>query len=148
MRTMALDLGSKTIGVAISDELGITGQSLKTLRRSSMRSDLADLGDLIREHGVSRIIVGLPLNMDGSEGPMAAGSRAFGKALAADVGIPVEYWDERLSTVAAERVLLEGDVSRRRRRQVVDSVTAGIIVQGGLGARSMYDGGNPDGRGE
>ncbi len=148
MRTMALDLGSKTIGVAISDELGITGQSLKTLRRSSLRSDLAALREIIQEHAVSRIIVGLPLNMDGSEGPMAAGSRAFGKALAADCEIPVEYWDERLSTVAAERVLLEGDVSRRKRRQVVDSVAAAIILQGWLDARSIERGGNPDGEGE
>ena len=140
---MALDLGSKTIGVAISDELGITGQSLKTLRRSSLRADLAALREIIQEHAVSRIIVGLPLNMDGSEGPMAAGSRAFGKALA-DFDIPVEYWDERLSTVAAERVLLEGDVSRRKRRQVVDSVAAAIILQGWLDARSIERGGNPD----
>jgi putative Holliday junction resolvase len=145
---MGLDLGSKTIGVAISDELGITGQSLKTLRRASLRSDLAALRELVRDHAVSRIVVGLPLNMDGSEGPMAAGCREFGKVLAADLELPVEYWDERLSTVAAERVLLQGDVSRRKRRLVVDSLAAAIILQGWLDARSIERGGNPDGEGE
>lgn len=148
MRTMGLDVGTKTIGVAISDELGITGQSLKTLRRSSLRSDLAALRELIQEHAVSRIIVGLPLNMDGSEGPMAAGCREFGRALEAASDVPVEYWDERLSTVAAERVLLEGDVSRRRRREVVDSVAAAIILQGWLDARSIERGGDPEGEDE
>jgi putative Holliday junction resolvase len=145
---MGLDLGSKTIGVAISDELGITGQSLKTLRRASLRSDLAALRELVRDHAVSRLVVGLPLNMDGSEGPMAAGCREFGKALAADLELPVEYWDERLSTVAAERVLLQGDVSRRKRRLVVDSLAAAIILQGWLDARSIERGGNPGGEGE
>jgi putative Holliday junction resolvase len=145
---MGLDLGSKTIGVAISYELGITGQSLKTLRRASLRSDLAALRELVRDHAVSRIVVGLPLNMDGSEGPMAAGCREFGKVLAADLELPVEYWDERLSTVAAERVLLQGDVSRRKRRLVVDSLAAAIILQGWLDARSIERGGNPDGEGE
>jgi len=148
MRTMGLDVGTKTIGVAISDELGITGQSLRTLRRSSLRSDLAELRELIQEHAVSRIIVGLPLNMDGSEGPMAAGCREFGRALATASDVPVEYWDERLSTVAAECVLLEGDVSRRRRREVVDSVAAAIILQGWLDARSIERGRDPEGEDE
>jgi putative holliday junction resolvase len=133
-RTMGLDVGSKTIGVAISDELGITGQSLVTLRRLSSRADLAALGRLIAEHAVDRIVIGLPLNMDGSEGPSAAASRELGKAVGEASGIPVEYWDERLSTVAAERVLLEADVSRRKRREVVDSVAAAIILQGWLDA--------------
>ncbi len=148
MRTMGLDVGSKTIGVAISDELGITGQSVTTVRRSSLRADFAALRGLISQHAVSRVVVGLPLNMDGSEGPMARASREFGKALSEDAGIPVEYWDERLSTVAAERVLLEGDVSRRKRREVVDSIAAAIILQGWLDARSIASGGNQDGEAE
>ena len=144
MRTMGLDVGSKNIGVAISDELGITGQSVATLRRSSLRADLAALRALIGQHAVSRAVVGLPLNMDGSEGPMAQASREFGNALSKDAGIPVEYWDERLSTVAAERVLLEADVSRRKRRAVVDSIAAAIILQGWLDAHRMAGGGNSD----
>jgi putative holliday junction resolvase len=141
---MGLDVGSKTIGVAISDELGITGQAVATLRRSSLRADLAALGALIRQHAVSRIVVGLPLNMDGSEGPMGEACRKFGDAVSKDAGIPVEYWDERLSTVAAERVLLEADVSRRKRREVVDSVAAAIILQGWLDAHRIAGGGNQD----
>lgn len=133
-RTMGLDVGTKTIGVAVSDELSITGQALSTLRRLSLRADLAALGELIAEHGVGRVVVGLPLKMDGSEGDRAAACRQLGKALADASGIPVEYWDERLSTVAAERVLLEGNVSRRKRRDVVDSVAAAIILQGWLDA--------------
>ena len=144
MRTMGLDVGSKNIGVAISDELGITGQSVATLRRSSLRADLAALRALIGQHAVSRAVVGLPLNMDGSEGPMAQASREFGHALSKDAGIPVEYWDERLSTVAAERVLLEADVSRRKRREVVDRIAAAIILQGWLDAHRMAGGGNSD----
>ena len=93
---------------------------------------------------MSRAVVGLPLNMDGSEGPMAQASREFGNALSKDAGIPVEYWDERLSTVAAERVLLEADVSRRKRREVVDRIAAAIILQGWLDAHRMAGGGNSD----
>ena len=132
---MGLDVGTRTIGVAVSDELSITGQALTTLRRSNLRTDLRALCELIEKHGVGRIVVGLPLNMDSSEGPQAASCRQFGKALAEASGIDVEYWDERLSTVAAERFLLEGDVSRRKRRTVVDSLAAAIILQGWLDAR-------------
>jgi putative Holliday junction resolvase len=144
MRTMGLDVGTKTIGVAVSDELGITGQSVTTLRRTSLRADLAALGELIAEHQVSRIVVGLPLNMDGTEGPMAKACREFGAALAESSGRPVEYWDERLSTVEAERALLEADVSRRKRRQVVDRLAAAIILQSWLDARSNAAGGSRD----
>jgi len=142
-RTMGLDVGTKTIGVAVSDELSITGQALATLRRSSLRTDLRALCELIEKQDVDRIVVGLPLNMDGSEGPRAAACRQLGKLLADASGIAVEYWDERLSTVAAERVLLEGNVSRRKRRNVVDSLAAAIILQGWLDAhrtRSMENG--------
>lgn len=142
-RTMGLDVGTRTIGVAVSDELSITGQALTTLRRSNLRTDLRALCELSEKHGVSRIVVGLPLNMDGSEGSQAAYCRQLGKALAEASGIAVEYWDERLSTVAAERVLLEGNVSRRKRRNVVDSLAAAIILQGWLDAhrtRSVENG--------
>ncbi len=139
-RTMGLDVGTKTIGLAVSDELSITGQALATLRRSTLRADLHALRGLIAEHGVDRIVVGLPLNMDGTEGSRAAACRQFGEALGDASGIAVEYWDERLSTVAAERVLLEGNVSRRKRRDVVDSVAAAIILQGWLDAHRTPSG--------
>ena len=133
-RTMGLDVGTKTIGVAVSDELSITAQALATLRRSSLRRDLRAMCELIEKHEVGRLVVGLPLNMDGSEGSRAAACRQLGKVLADASGIAVEYWDERLSTVAAERILLEGNVSRRKRRDVVDSLAAAIILQGWLDA--------------
>jgi putative Holliday junction resolvase len=133
---MGLDVGTKTIGVAMSDELGITGQPSTTLRRSSLRSDLAAIEKLISEHGVDRLIIGLPLNMNGSEGPMAKACRQLGAALEAATGVPVEYWDERLTTVEAERVLLEADVTRAKRRRVVDRVAAAIILQGWLDAKA------------
>lgn len=132
---MGLDVGTRTIGVAVSDELSITGQALTTLRRSNLRTDLRALCELIEKHGVNRIVVGLPLNMDGSEGPSAAEARKVGEAVASALKIPVEYWDERLTTVAAGRMLIEADVSRARRRQVVDQVAAALILQGWLDAR-------------
>lgn len=139
---MGLDLGTKTVGVAISDELMLTGQALTTLRRSNLRADLSALCGLIAEHEVERIVVGLPLNMNGTEGPRAAASRQLGEALQKASGVPVEYWDERLSTVAAERLLVEGNVSRAKRREVVDSVAAAIILQGWLDAKKVAAGGN------
>jgi putative Holliday junction resolvase len=131
---MGLDLGSKTIGVAVSDELFLTAQPVLTLRRSGLRSDLAGLKQLANEHSVQQIVLGLPLNMDGSEGPMAKAAREFGAAIEAKIGLPVEFWDERLSTAAAERALLEGDVSRKKRREVIDRLAASIILQSWLEA--------------
>lgn len=135
MRVMGLDVGTKTVGVAMSDLLGITAQGVKTIRRTNIRADLAELLRLISENEVSRLVVGLPLNMDGSEGPRAQASRAFGDAAAKASGLPVEYWDERLTTVAAERVLLEADVSRKKRREVIDQIAAQLILQGWMEAQ-------------
>ena len=134
-RSFGLDVGSKTVGVAVSDALGITAQPVTTVRRSSLRADLAQLRRLAEEHEVGHAVVGLPLNMDGSEGPSAAEARKVGEAVASALKIPVEYWDERLTTVAAGRMLIEADVSRARRRQVVDQVAAALILQGWLDAR-------------
>ncbi len=133
---MGLDVGTKTIGVAISDELRLTAQGVTTVRRSGTRADLGELKRLAAEHSVSRIVVGLPLNMDGSEGPMAEAVRKLGGSLEGASGIPVEYWDERLSTVSAERVLIEGNVSREKRRRVIDRVAASIILQSWLDAQA------------
>jgi putative Holliday junction resolvase len=134
MRTMGLDLGTKTIGVAVSDGLGLTAQGVTTVRRTSLKADLAALANLAREHEVSRVVLGFPLNMDGSEGPRAEASRKFADTLGSALGVPVELWDERLSTVAATRTLLEADVSRARRREVIDQVAAQFILQGWLDA--------------
>ena len=144
MRTMGLDVGTKTVGIAVSDGLGITAQGITTIRRTGMKADLAELKRLCEEHEVTRLVVGLPLNMDGSEGPRAEASRKFGEAAAAQTGLEVIYWDERLTTVAAQRVLLEADVSRKKRREVVDQIAAQLILQGWLDGQSNAAGTNAD----
>lgn len=132
MRIMGLDVGTKTIGVALSDPLGWTAQGLTTIRRRSLAADLAALKELVRRYGVEELVVGLPRNMNGSLGSQAEAVRAFARHLQAEVGLPVHFIDERLTTVAAGRVLLEADLSRRRRRQVIDQVAATYILQGYL----------------
>ena len=134
-RSFGLDVGSRTVGVAVSDALGVTAQPVTTLRRTNLRADLAQLRRLAEEHDVGHAVVGLPLNMDGSEGPSAAEARRLGDSISRTLGIPVEYWDERLTTVAATRMLVEADVSRARRRAVVDKIAAVLILQGWLDAR-------------
>src|SRR5450631_385770 len=141
MRAFGLDVGSKRVGVAISDELGITAQALTTLRRAGLRADLAALRQLAETHQVTNAVVGLPLNMDGSEGPSAARSRAFGQALEKALAFPVQYWDERLSTRAAHRALRESDLSGDRRRALVDQVAAALILQGWLDAQRPREAG-------
>lgn len=135
MRTMGLDFGTKTVGVAVSDALGITAQAVTTVRRQNLKADLAELKRLGQEYEVTRVVMGLPLNMDGSEGPRAEATRAFGKLIEERLKLPVEYWDERLTTVAAERTLLEADLSRQKRKQVIDRLAAAFILQGWLDAR-------------
>lgn len=134
MRTFGLDYGTKTIGVAVSDGLGLTAQTVTTVRRASLKADLAELSRLVKEYEVTRIVLGLPLNMNGSEGPRAEASRKFADVLGQSLGLPVELWDERLSTVAAQRTLLEADVSRAKRREVIDQLAAQFILQGWLDA--------------
>ena len=136
MRAMGLDVGTKTIGVAVSDELGLTAQGVTTIRRKSRKVDLASLKKLAADYSVEKVVIGLPLNMDGSEGPRAQTCRAFGEHVARELGLPIEWQDERLTTVAAERALLEADLSRERRREVVDQVAASLILQGWLDAQS------------
>jgi putative Holliday junction resolvase len=135
MRAMGLDVGTKTVGVAVADELGITAQGVTTVRRSNLKADLEALRAIVGNYGVTHAVVGLPLNMDGSEGPRAEASRSFAGLLEQRLGLTTELWDERLTTVAAERVLLEGDVSRQKRRQVIDQVAAQLILQGWLDAK-------------
>lgn len=136
MRVGGLDLGEKTIGVALSDELGLTAQGLEVIRRKAPDADYARLGEIADRYCVQRWVVGLPRNMNGTYGPSAEMARAFANSLTERFGLPVDLWDERLTTAAAQRTLLEADVSRRKRRQVVDKIAAAYILQGYLDARA------------
>ena len=129
---MGLDPGTRTIGVAISDGLRITASALKTIRRRKFAQDAEELGRIARDRAITGVVVGLPRNMDGSEGPRAQSARAFARNIAEKLALPVALWDERLSTAAAERTLLEADASRRRRAEVIDSLAAQHILQGAL----------------
>lgn len=127
-----LDLGTKTIGVAISDLRRSVATPAKVIRREKFTLDVAQLMELLTAREVKAIVLGLPLNMDGTEGPRAQSTRAFARNLEKLTPLPITYWDERLSTVAAERALLEADASRKRRKEVIDAVAAGYILQGAL----------------
>ena len=129
---MGLDLGTKTIGVAVSDRLLSSATPLHTIRRVKFSKDAEALLQIIADREIGAIILGLPRNMDGSEGPRCQSTRAFVRNLARLTDLPIGYWDERLSTVAAERALLEADTSRKRRAKVIDHVAAGYILQGAL----------------
>lgn len=133
-RTLGVDLGDRAVGLALSDPLGLTAQGLPTMERKGDRADSASLALLCRDREVTRLVIGLPRNMDGSEGPRAAKSRAFAKRLHEALGLPVYLWDERLSTAEAERVLIEADVSRKRRKTLIDRLSAQVILQGYLDA--------------
>lgn len=127
-----LDLGEKTIGVAVSDLRRALATPLETVRRKKFTLDAARLLDIARGRGLAGFVLGLPLNMDGSEGPRCQSTRAFARNLSALTDLPIGFWDERLSTVAAERALLEFDTSRAKRAEVIDHVAAGFILQGFL----------------
>lgn len=127
-----LDLGTKTIGIAVSDGLRQVATPLLVIRRKKFTLDAAELMKVVSERGLVGLILGLPRNMDGSEGPRAQSTRAFARNLTGLTDLPIGYWDERLSTVAAERALLEADTSRKRRAEVIDQVAAGYILQGAL----------------
>jgi putative Holliday junction resolvase len=129
---MGLDLGTKTIGVAVSDRLLSSATPLHTIRRVKFSKDAEALLQIIADREIGAIILGLPRNMDGSEGPRCQSTRAFVRNLVRLTDLPIGYWDERLSTVAAERALLEADTSRKRRAEVIDHVAAGYILQGAL----------------
>ena len=131
-RLAGLDLGTKTIGVALSDPDLSIATPLETIRRTKFQADADRLIALAREHAVAGFVLGLPLNMNSSEGPRAQATRAFARNLEKRTDIPIVYWDERLTTVAAERVLLDADQSRRRRAQVIDKVAAAYLLQGAL----------------
>ena len=143
MKILGLDLGSKTIGVAISDDLFLTAQVLTSISRTTLEKDLAVIVSLVDEYGVVEIVVGLPINMDGSTGESARKAESFIEKLRETISIKIIPWDERLSTVAAERILLEGDLSRKKRRKVIDRLSAAIILQGYLDSRPREGGALP-----
>lgn len=127
-----LDLGTKTIGVAVSDTMRSVATPLETIRRTKFTADAVALEAILTNRDIKAIVLGLPLNMDGSEGPRVQSTRAFARNLERRINLPITFWDERLSTVAAEQALLEADTSRKRRAEVIDHVAAGYILQGAL----------------
>ena len=129
---LALDLGTKTIGLAVSDDRRSVATPLRTLKRTKFGRDAEALLAAAADRTVAGIVIGLPLNMDGSEGPRAQSARAFARNLGTLTDLPILFWDERLSTVWAERALIEADASRARRAEVIDAVAAGVILQGAL----------------
>ena len=132
-RLLGLDLGTKTIGLAISDPGHIVASPLETIRRKKFTADADKLFALVDEHGVGGLILGLPRNMDGSEGPRCQSTRQFAANLMNKRDIPIAFWDERLSTAAVQRAMVsEGDVRRAKRAEIVDQVAAGYILQGYL----------------
>lgn len=137
MRILALDVGSKRIGLAVSDELGFIAQALKTLDTKGRQRDIDSIVRIVNEMDVSEIVVGMPYNMDGSEGPQAQKVLEFADQLSRATTVPVLKWDERMSTVVAERILLEADLSRLKRRKVIDKVAAAIILQGYLDSKRI-----------
>lgn len=136
MRALALDIGDKTIGVAASDLLGLTAQGVETIRRTSNKADLARLSELVARYEAEAFVIGLPKNMDGTEGTRCELVRKFAAKLsAAFPSVKQIFWDERLSTVAAARSLMEADLSRKKRKKVIDKMAAVYILQGWLDGR-------------
>ena len=133
MRIMGLDLGDKTIGVAMSDSLAMTAQGLTVIKRSN--KEIQELSDLILEYEVNEIVLGYPKNMNGTIGERAIKSEEFAEKLKENFKLPVKLWDERLSTIGARRALLEADVSRAKRKKVIDKMAAVFILQGYLNSR-------------
>ncbi len=133
-RLLGLDVGTKTIGLALSDLTRSVASPLETLRRTKFTRDVERLAALCAEHEICALVVGLPINMNGSEGPRAQSVRDFSKNLDARLGLPILLWDERLSTAAVTRTLLEADLSRKRRGELVDKLAAAYILQGALDA--------------
>lgn len=127
-----LDFGDKTVGIAISDRMGTVATPLETIRRKKFTQDAEHLFEIVKKREIGGLVLGLPRNMDGSEGPRCQKTRAFARNLSRLTDLPIGFWDERLSTVAAERALLEADTSRKRRAEVIDHVAASYILQGAL----------------
>ena len=138
MRIMGLDFGSKTVGVAVSDPLGITAQGVEIVRRKSpnkLRQTLARIEELVREYDVEELVLGFPKNMNGTEGERCEKTKEFKELLEKRTGLPVVLWDERLTTVAADRAMMEAGLGRLERKEHVDEIAAVLILQGYMSAR-------------
>ncbi|MEN1934891.1 Holliday junction resolvase RuvX [Paenibacillus sp. 102] len=137
MRILGLDVGTKTVGVAISDEMGWTAQGLETIRINEERGNFGfdRISELVKQYNVDKIIVGLPKNMNGTIGPRGEACQQFAQSLREMLQLEVMMWDERLSTMAAERLLISADVSRKKRKQVIDKMAAVVILQGYLDSK-------------
>lgn len=135
MRIMGLDLGTKNIGVAVSDETGTIAQGRTVIKRTSDSGAISEIKDIAEEYGVSEIVIGLPINMNGTKGERALDSIRFAELLKKGTGMPVITWDERLSTKEAEDVMITADISRRKRKKAVDKLAAQIILQSYLDSR-------------
>ncbi len=141
MRIMGLDFGSKTVGVAVSDELFVTAQAVEIIRRKSpskLRQTLARIEELIAEYEVGQIVLGFPKNMNNTEGERCERTLEFKEMLERRTGLPVTLWDERLSTVEADRIMIEREIRRENRKEYVDQIAAGIILQGYLDYRENH----------
>jgi putative Holliday junction resolvase len=129
---IGIDVGEKTLGIALSDRTRMIATALETIQRTKFTADAARLSALVLEHGVVAFVLGLPVNLDGTEGPRTQATKAFARNLVRNIPLPIALHDERLSTVAAERVLLDADMSRKKRKDVIDQLAAVIILQGAL----------------
>lgn len=132
MRILGLDIGDRTIGVAVSDPLGLTAQGITTIRRKSTEKDLEEIKKICEEYSVESIVAGLPKNMNGTLGPQSEKVISFCDLIKEDISLPINMWDERLTTVAAHRAMLEADLSRAKRKKIVDKMAAIYILQGYL----------------
>ena len=137
-RIMGLDIGDKTIGVAVSDLMGLTAQGVTTIKRVGKKKDIEAIKQIIAEKQVNKIVSGLPKNMNGTVGPQGEKVQMFCELLKEETNLPIEFWDERLSTVAAERSLIEGNVRRENRKKVIDMLAAVIILQGYLDSKRIF----------
>ena len=137
-RIMGLDIGDKTIGVAVSDLMGLTAQGVTTIKRAGKKKDIEAIKQIISEKQVNKIVSGLPKNMNGTVGPQGEKVQKFCELLKEETNLPIEFWDERLSTVAAERSLIEGNVRRENRKKVIDMLAAVIILQGYLDLKRNF----------
>ncbi|MGN0466166.1 MAG: Holliday junction resolvase RuvX [Lachnospiraceae bacterium] len=142
MRWMGLDFGTKTVGVAISDELGITAQPVETITRKSntkLRKTLARIEQLALEYSITEIVLGYPKNMNNSEGARAEATKEFGEMIKKRVGLPVVFWDERLTTMESERILIETNIRRENRKAYIDQMAAVLILQSYMNAKIMRE---------
>ncbi|WP_456278179.1 Holliday junction resolvase RuvX [Bacillus sp. AK128] len=138
MRILGLDVGTKTVGVAVSDEMGWTAQGLETIQINEEKKEFGfkRLKEIIEEYGVESVVVGLPKNMNGTIGPRGEACQEYADLLSETFQLPVQLWDERLSTMAAERILLSADVSRKKRKKVIDKLAASVILQNYLDSKN------------